>query len=358
MSSALDARLMALLRGADDLDEVAVALFRHQVQACPAYRRLVESRAGGHLSRALHEVTGWRSVPWAPIEGFRNGLLCAVRPEAAAHTFVSSGTTAAVRGIHRLDSGALYRAGALRAFERALLPAGAPRRIISLVPQVAESSLATMVGWVLEAFAESGGPPTAWTSTLQQESLGDQPVLVLGTALGLLAALDAAPDLRLPAGSAIMETGGFKGQRAEITRAMMFERYARAGVPAERVVGEYGMAELSSQWYDGIVGSACPDPDQRVYFPPPWARTRVVDPVSLIDVPYGGVGLLLHFDPLNRGSVSAILTQDLGVRRPPPVFGDGERSEARDGFTYVGRASGAPLKGCSSMELEQGEYLT
>lgn len=352
MSHALDARLLALVAAAEApgsaeaaeaaLDAVARELFALHYERSAPYRRLVDQRGAG-------PVAGWRSVPWVPIEGFREGLLSWVPPDAARLTFVSSGTTQAVRGVHRLDTEALYRRGAMARFAAALLPPGAPRRIASLVPDHPSSSLGTMVRWAIEAL---GGPGSGWVSPDAGRELAalTEPVLLVGTALGLLATLESAPELRLPEGSAIMETGGFKGQRTEVTRRDLFALYARAGVPASRVVGEYGMAELSSQWYDGVVGSADPDPDARVYFPAPWARTRVVDPVSLDDVGYGQEGLLLHFDPLNRGSMAAILTQDVGVRcawDPNPIA----RGPARDGFRYVGRAVGAALKGCSTAEL-------
>ncbi len=60
----------------------------------------------------------------------------------------------------------------------------------------------------------------------------------------------------------------------------------------------------------------------------------MIDPVTLEDVEEGDTGLLLHFDPVNRGSVSALLTSDLGIRRS-------------GGFTYVGRAAAAAVRGCS-----------
>ncbi|HIA04546.1 MAG TPA: hypothetical protein EYN66_22060, partial [Myxococcales bacterium] len=165
-------------------------------------------------------------------------------------------------------------------------------------------------------------------------------VLLLGTAIGLANLFEGAPNLKLPPGTRIMETGGFKGRRRELSRAELFEFYTRAGVDLGCVIGEYGMTELSSQWYDGIAGEADLSPERRLYRPPPWARTRVVDPNTLNVVQYGESGLLLHVDPVNRASVQAVLTSDLGERCQSP---HGEP----DAFRYLGRATGAEVRGCS-----------
>jgi hypothetical protein len=96
------------------------------------------------------------------------------------------------------------------------------------------------------------------------------------------------------------------------------------------------MAELSSQFYDGVVGSPYFEPQnqQRIHKPPHWTRTKVLDPESLEEVGDKGVGLLCHYDLANRGSAIAVLTEDLGVK-------------VEGGFLLLGRATGSELRGCS-----------
>ncbi len=72
----------------------------------------------------------------------------------------------------------------------------------------------------------------------------------------------------------------------------------------------------------------------RRHVPPPWVRTRVLDPQTLSALPDGNPGLLCHFDLANAGSVIAILTEDLGIAV------DG-------GFQVLGRVQGAEPRGCS-----------
>ncbi len=59
--------------------------------------------------------------------------------------------------------------------------------------------------------------------------------------------------LALPAGSRIMETGGFKGRSRVVERATLYAQASqRLGVPVDAIVAEYGMTELSSQYYDAF----------------------------------------------------------------------------------------------------------
>lgn len=134
-----------------------------------------------------------------------------------------------------------------------------------------------------------------------------------------------------------MDTGGFKGRSREIPRNELYRLYEQVlGIPQNWCVNEYGMAELSSQFYDGVVGSPyfATQNQQRIHKPPHWTRTRVLDPESLEEVGDGETGLLCHYDLANRGSVIAVLTEDLGIK-------------IGDGFLLLGRATGGELRGCS-----------
>ncbi|HSR42653.1 MAG TPA: hypothetical protein VLL48_10785, partial [Longimicrobiales bacterium] len=112
----------------------------------------------------------------------------------------------------------------------------------------------------------------------------------------------------------------------------------RLGVPTGRIVNEYGMTELLSQFYEPVMRDGAPeadgDPSERRHVAPPWVRTRVLDPGDLGELPPGEPGLLCHVDLANAGSVAAVLTEDMGVA-------------VADGFRVLGRAAGAEPRGCS-----------
>jgi hypothetical protein len=166
------------------------------------------------------------------------------------------------------------------------------------------------------------------------------PVLLAGTAFAFVHWLDWLQERNgsfdLPPGSLIMETGGFKGRSRVLERPVFYATLSKAhGVPVEAIVNEYGMTELLSQFYDGpgVPMSDMPLEDRR-HVPPPWVRTRVLDPNTLSVLPIGEPGLLCHYDLANAGSVMAVLTEDMGVA-------------VDDGFRVLGRAQGAEPRGCS-----------
>ena len=155
------------------------------------------------------------------------------------------------------------------------------------------------------------------------------PLLLCGTAFAFVHWLDAlgrkAVRLGLPPGTRVMETGGFKGRARERPRdALYAEIEARLGVPAERIVNQYGMTELGSQFYDTVLhDTAGPRRKAR----PAWTRVRLVDPESDVAVPEGEPGLVTVLDLANTGSVCAVQTADLG-------------RAIGDGFEVLGRLPG------------------
>ena len=86
------------------------------------------------------------------------------------------------------------------------------------------------------------------------------------------------------------------------------------------------MCEMSSQFYGKGLSTRLEGPT--------WVRTLVIDPATGHETLHGQDGLLRHFDLANVDSVMAIQTEDVG------------RAEDQ-GFTLLGRAPGADVKGCS-----------
>ncbi len=161
------------------------------------------------------------------------------------------------------------------------------------------------------------------------------PALVLATSFALVHLIDGLEGevMALPAGSRVMQTGGFKGKAREVDAGELRRTVAGAlGVDERSVVGEYGMTELSSQFWEATAAFA--DAAPGVYLEPPWARVVPVDPETLQPVAEGDVGIARIEDLANVDSAFAVLAQDR-VRR---VAG---------GFELLGRAPGAAPRGCS-----------
>lgn len=333
----------------DAFNGLALRVFAFQFAANATFR-------GFCLGRGVSpgSVEHWRQVPAVPATAFKFvDLSCALPPEA---TFLTSGTTGgeAVRGRHPVASLSLYRAAALPSFKAHLNPEDGPLPLLSLIPspvQAPDSSLSTMMGFVAEAWGEpvrwlalpEGGPDVeGFVRAARHVQAAGTPALVAGTAFAFVHLTDAmARDgitVTLPPGSRLMETGGFKGRSRAVERDTLYRTLEeRLGIPSRRVVNEYGMTELLSQLYEPVLRRG---PGSRgVHVGPPWIRVRALDPVSLAPVPPGEPGLLAFFDLANLGSVSHVLTQDMG-------------RVASDGVRLEGRAPGAEPRGCS-LALEE-----
>ena len=143
--------------------------------------------------------------------------------------------------------------------------------------------------------------------------------------------------LRLAPGSRMMDTGGAKGQAVPMPASEVIARAGETlGIAPAMVINEYGMTELCSQLYDATSFNCAgvSDGQERFKIPPPWLRVTARDPVTLRPVPDGEIGLLTFFDLANVGSVSAVMTEDLGFV---------ERGRVR----VLGRAAGGEVRGCA-----------
>lgn len=219
--------------------------------------------------------------------------------------------------------------------------------MLSLVPsraQMPDSSLSFMAEHVLARWGAAGSAVAfgargveldtaeAWA---EERAVDGRAGLVFATAFALVQWLEALATRgrrhALPAGTVVFETGGFKGRVREIARPELLARLETTlGVAPRQVVREYGMSELTSQFYTRVLTGG----DAELFCPPPWTRVRVLDPRTLTEQPEGETGVLAIFDLANLGSAVHLLTQDLGVA-------EGE------GFRLLGRAQGAALRGCS-----------
>jgi hypothetical protein len=328
-------------------DALALRIFAYQLCYNEPYARYCA--ALGYSDNALPAT--WREIPPVPSAAYKEARLATFDVSTAALAFETSGTTQGTSGLHAMETAALYDAALLAGFDRFMLPDGARLRYINLVPDPGErphSSLGYMMGRVTRLRGEGRSAWYVRGDELLVNALVDDldeacdrgvAVCIAGTAFAFVNLADALARrgrrFELPTGSRIMETGGFKGRSRIVERADLYREAAGLfGIAQERIVAEYGMTEMTSQWYDTILcGGAAPDAPLRVKQAPTWLRARVVGPDGK-DLPLGVVGAIVHVDCANRSSCIAIQTEDLGAL-------------TGDGLVLLGRESGAALRGCS-----------
>jgi hypothetical protein len=350
-SRSLHARVQATIaafeRGVpvpEPFDALGVDIARFQAEHVAGYRRLCAAR-GVDPGRAA----ALSALPAVPTDAFKAARVFAFEEATASQVFRTSGTTVGARGAHAMRDVATYDAAAL-ASARATFAAGLASRLTVVVvgpspEEASDSSLSHMCGRFVRAFGHPALPADTYflrDGRLEVEALrariaglpAGRAALVLATSFALVHLLDAVGTdvLALPAGSRVMQTGGYKGRSREVPAAELRAAAARLfAIDEGAIVGEYGMTELSSQLWEvpSAVGGA-----RGVYVAPPWARVVPVDPETLAPVPDGAEGLARIEDLANVDSAVIVLAQDR-VRR---VAG---------GIELLGRVRGAPPRGCS-----------
>ncbi len=351
-----------------EFDAMALRLFEHQYANNAPLRRFCQGR--GVTPRRIRH---WHEIPAVPINAFKELSLSCEPPEACARVFMTSGTTQAeVKGRHHHPTIAVWDLSMRRGFEHFFMrakmgsqaggTAGAPAQGASaatgmpawptqvpmalLFPpeeELGNSSLARYLSQALRLFGAPGSGHYVSTQGmdlpglmdfLRRAEAGSEPVALLGASYAFVHLLDALAaegrQVKLPAGSRLLDTGGYKRQSRELALDDFYDQLAQAlGLPRTQCINMYGMTELSSQFYDAG-NDTVPSVKRGMH----WIRSRVVDPLTGAEMPRGQVGVLVHCDLASFNSTTTILTEDLG-------------RAVDGGFELLGRAEGAQARGCS-----------
>ena len=326
-------------------EELALEIFELQFMHCEAYRNFAERRG-----KTPGLVRDWRDIPAVPTNAFKSLDLCCGPPQ---RTFLTSGTTAGAghRGRHLMPDLSLYQTSALRHFREMVLPDKACPRIVGLLagPEILpDSSLVQMIEWIRE---DLGGPrveylvdasgfnPEAATQNLRRLAEAGEPLCLIGVRVVFTALLDylrsQKTDIEFPANTRLVDTGGTKGGRTLSDAGFLRATWEHFGIPGYYCINEYGMTEMSSQYYDNVLHRRFAGSNaKRRKQAPPWLRSVAVDPETLAPLPDGEPGLLRHLDLANTLSIMAIQTEDVGV--------------VENGLLQLrGRLAGAEPRGCA-----------
>jgi hypothetical protein len=326
----------------DQFDRLALRLFAWQYANNEPYRRFCKGRGA-----TPRQVRNWRDVPAVPINAFKELTLSCLPPAPTDRVFMTSGTTRAdVKGRHYHPTLAVYDSSMLRNFARRFMQGSGTVTMGLLFPTETELSNSSLAHYLALAVRDFGSAdsryfvsPRGLDSAGLYQALADaqrtgQPYALLGATYSFVHLIDElrqrGKSFRLPPGSKILDTGGYKGHSRELPMEEFYAALSETfGVGRELCINMYGMTELSTQFYDD--GNATVP---SVKSGPHWIRSRLVDPLTGREVAQGERGILVHCDLANFNSVTTILTEDVGI-------------EVDAGFLLLGRAVGAQAKGCS-----------
>lgn len=307
----------------DEFNALCMDLFSFQFDQNLVYRQYCEL-----TGKTPDQVTRFQQIPFLPIEFYKSHRV-AVFPDGEQFVFHSSGTTGDLPSTHYIFNPALYRESILRSFH---LFYGHPEQycfaVLTPTPEERpDSSLAFMAGLLIrESHCQESGFFLGKEKMLAglPEKVKGRKIFLLGLSFALADLAEQYPGILSP--DIVMETGGMKGRREEITR-MELHRIIGEGLGVQKVHSEYSMCELFSQAYSTGDG---------IFRCPPWMRFVLRDPHDPLGVipelTSGGINLV---DLANIYTCPFIATQDLGS------------VDAEGGFTVLGRFDNSALRGCS-----------
>jgi hypothetical protein len=161
--------------------------------------------------------------------------------------------------------------------------------------------------------------------TISELEKTQQKTILFGVSYALLDFAEAFP--MLLHFTTIIETGGMKGRKKELTKAELYAQLQGA-FSTNEIHAEYGMTELLSQAY-AVNG---------LYRAPAWMKILLreeTDPFSMAAT----TGAINVIDLANLYSCSFIATDDLG------------RKNQNGTFEVLGRMDNSDIRGCSQLVL-------
>jgi len=308
----------------ESFEKTALEVFRFQYEHNSIYRSFVDSLGKGN-------PTSITEIPFLPIEFFKTHSVISCNPETVKLTFLSSGTTDSTRSKHLIHSASIYEKSFEASYRKFI---GNPEEqvILGLLPNYIEQGNSSLVYMVDKLIQLSQSKLSGFMlndlesveSIYTEATSSGKKVVIFGVSYALLDLAEKGTNLSK---ALIIETGGMKGRRAELTKEELHKELMN-GLNVPFVSSEYGMTELLSQAYSNKEG---------LFTEPNWMKILIRDindPFSY--VAKGKTGGINVIDLANIYSCSFIATQDLG-------------KIIEDKFQLLGRFDNADIRGCNLM---------
>lgn len=317
----------------DEFESIALDIFRFQFEHNNIYRQYCEA-----IKTNTSSVSSIKNIPFLPISFFKTHEITTGLFEPAL-VFESSGTTGAVNSRHFVKEKEIYEESFLKTFELFYGPAS-NYCVIGLLPSYLERQHSSLVYMVNELINQCKHPSAGFYlynteklyHTLLENEKNKQPTLLIGVTYALL---DFAEKFQMNLQhTIIMETGGMKGRREELTREQVHQQLKqRLGLT--EIHSEYGMTELLSQAYSK---------KNSLFNCPPWMQVLLRaedDPFEITTANHTSktpvTGVINIIDLANLYSCSFIATDDVGK-----LYADGS-------FEVLGRLDNSDMRGCGLM---------
>ncbi len=303
-----------------EFEKLALEIYSFQYAHNSVYRTYVDQ-----LNRPAPKSI--QDIPFLPISFFKTHEI--ITAEKKAEVIFKSSGTGGERSRHYVHDLNIYRKSFRSAYK---LFFGNPEghTIIALLPNYIQQGDSSLVFMVDDLIKKSESKHSGFylnqydqlKTQIEKLQKTEQQVILIGVSYALLDFAEYKPDLHKVK---IIETGGMKGRRKELTKEELHSTLKEA-FNVDTIYSEYGMTELLSQAYIT---------SELTFQTPPWMKVLIRDtndPFSLINS--GRTGGINIIDLANLFSCSFIATQDLGKINDR-------------GFEVIGRFDNSDIRGCN-----------
>jgi len=314
----------------ENFEENALKLFHFQAENNLIYKQFL-----GYLRIKVSDIQSIREIPFLPIEFFKTQKIYTnlKKPEVI---FESSGTTQQIRSKHLVQDLEHYKKVSRKIFQD-FFGSFNDYHILALLPSYLERKNASLVFMIQDFIEQSQSKYSGFylndLKALQKKvqfliKEKKRKILIIGVTFALLDWAEKYP-MPLDSNVLIMETGGMKGKREELTRNEVHQILKNA-FKLEKIYSEYGMTELLSQAYTF---------GEENFYAPPFFRILLREANDPLSMPKNlKRGVINIIDLANADSCAFIATQDLG-----------ELSE--NSFKVLGRIDNSDIRGCNLLVL-------
>ena len=305
-----------------NFEDLVHAVFQYQIKHCSVYSDYVLA-----LNREVPSCI--EDIPFLPISFFKTHKVVSSETFTTGESIFKSSGTQGIRSQHFVKDIMLYEASFQKTFEYFI---GKPDSfvILGLLPNYMEQGDSSLVYMVSALMRKSGSKhskfilntPKEIPKLIKAAKKEGRRVLLFGVSYSLLDLIELKIDL---SSCVVIETGGMKGRRKELSKAEMHKLLCKElNIP--KLYSEYGMTELLSQGY-------CQE--DLIFQAPPWLKVFFRDPSDPLTLNNGMKSSGLNIiDLANVYSCSFIATDDLGVKRG-------------GGFEILGRIQNTDIRGCN-----------
>lgn len=315
------------IKTSQEFNELSLKIFNYQFKNNLVYQQFCKL-----LKIIPSQIVSINQIPFLPIEFFKTHNIKSGQFEEEI-VFLSTGTTGKNQSRHFVKDLSLYEESYKNAFNQ-FYGKIEDYRVLGLLPSYLEREGSSLIYMIDDLIKKSNHPQSGfflqnWSEMieiLQKMSKNGQKTLLIGVSFALL---DLAEKHQIDMSNIIiMETGGMKGRREELTRNELHQILCKS-FNAKNIHSEYGMTELLSQAYSKGNG---------IFKTPNWMKILIRDindPFNMVENnKTGGINII---DLANIDSCSFIATQDLGKKK-----NDEE-------FEVLGRFDNSDLRGCNML---------